>query len=96
MYFPRRIPVFLMVRVIGTLYSPTCACSSTYKINRPRPPPPGDGESRRVMQDKDIPNFVERICTTPLTPPVTCWRDMYSIHIFLWQYIAYMHMHLLY
>lgn len=49
-----------------------------------------------VMQDKGIPNFVERICTTPLSPPITCWRDMYFIYIFLWQYMASMHMHLVY
>ena len=49
-----------------------------------------------VMQDKGIPNSVERICTTLLTPAATVWHDMYSIYIFLWQYIAYMHMHLLY
>src|SRR5712692_5966827 len=35
-----------------------------------------------VMQDKGYPNFIERICTTPLTPPVTRWHDMYSIYTF--------------
>lgn len=37
-----------------------------------------------VMQDKGTPNFVARICTTPFTPLVTGWRDMYSIYIFFW------------
>jgi hypothetical protein len=41
-----------------------------------------------VIQDKGMPHFVARICTTPLTPPVMGWRDMYSIYIFFWQYIA--------
>ncbi len=36
-----------------------------------------------VMQDKGTPNFVAKICTTPFTPLVTGWRDMYSIYIFL-------------
>lgn len=36
-----------------------------------------------VMQDKGLPNYIERICTTLLIPPVMSWHDMYSIYIFL-------------
>ena len=58
---------------------------------------PSAGESSAgVIQDKGIPNVVERICTTPLPPPVTCWRHMYSIYICFWQYMATMYIVLVY
>ncbi len=43
-----------------------------------------------VMQDKGLPNFVARICTTLSIPPAMCWHDMYSLYIFLkiWPFIT--------
>ncbi len=69
------------------------------EVIQDKPPPPLLPFSlyfAGVMQDKGAPNFIAKICTTPLIPLVMCWRDMYFIYIFLWQYIASMHMHLVY
>jgi len=66
------------------------------KINRRHFSTPFASYCAGVMQDKGLPNFVARICTSLPIPPVTCWHDMYSIYIFLLQYIANLHMHLLY
>ncbi len=66
------------------------------KINHLRTSSPFASYFAGVMQDKGNPDFVVRICTTPLIPPVMRWRDMYYIYISFRQYIAYMHMYLLY
>lgn len=69
------------------------------EVIQDKPPPhllPFSWYFAGVMQDKDTPNFVAKICTTPFTSLVTGWHDMYFIYIFLWQYIASMHMHLVY
>jgi hypothetical protein len=66
------------------------------KINHLHTFSPFTSCNARVMQDKGITNFIAGICTTPLNPPVMCWRDMYFIYIYLWQYIAPMYRYLLY
>jgi hypothetical protein len=66
------------------------------KINHRRASSPFAPYFVGVMQDKGIPDFVVGICTTSLIPPVMRWRDMYSIYILIRQYIAYMHMYLVY
>lgn len=67
-----------------------------HKINHLHTSSPLASYFAGVMQDKGIPHFVAGICTTPLIPPVMRWRDMYYIYISFRQYMAYMHMYLVY
>jgi hypothetical protein len=67
----------LVARVCGP-FSPTGAIQ-----DKPPPHPlPFASHLAGVMQDKSIPNFVEKRCTTLLTAPVTSRRDMYCNYIF--------------
>ena len=63
------------------------ARDASQDVIQDKPPPhllPFASYFAGVMQDKDTPNFVARICTTPFTPLVTGWCDMYSIYTFFW------------
>jgi hypothetical protein len=53
------------------------------KINRRHFSAPCASYFAEVMQDKGMPNFVARICTILLIPPIMGWHDMYYIYIFL-------------
>jgi hypothetical protein len=66
------------------------------KINYLRTSSPFASCCAEVMQDKGIPNFVERICTILLSLPATDWYDMYFFYILPRQYIAPLYRYLLY
>ncbi len=85
-----------MGRFLAREHTPRHISQRPSKINHRHASTPFAPYFAGVMQDKGLPNFVARICTSLPIPPVTCWHDMYSIYIFLLQYIANLHMHLLY
>ncbi len=70
--------------------------SPSDKINHRHASAPFASYFAGVMQDKGLPNFVARICTTLPIPPVMGWHDMYFIYILPRQYIAPMYRYLVY
>jgi hypothetical protein len=61
---------YLTAQIYGAFHAFHCPSSHTYKINLLHISTPGERKYAGVMQDKGIPNFVERICTTPFISPV--------------------------
>jgi hypothetical protein len=62
---------------------PVTSRRRSYKINHRHLSAPFASYFAGVMQDKGLPNLIERICTTLLIQPVMSWHDMYSIYILL-------------
>ncbi len=72
---------------------------ASQEVIQDKPPPhllPFASYFAGVMQDKGTPNFIAKICTTPLQPHDRRVNDMYFLYILLVRYIAYMHRFLLY
>lgn len=72
-----------MERTLGHEHAARLVSLRPSKINHLRNSSPLASYFAGVMQDKGLPHFVARICTTLLIPPVTGWHDMYSIYILL-------------